>query len=285
MAEDLFGQRQASTHQHCRPDNCVKTSDVLADDVEISRPPFLEQILVSAVPNPGGIADQRIEPDIDDVLGSKGQRNAPQLSRTTDRDVLEASFEQSKDLVPSDIGFEKLRVITEVLQQAVAILRKLEEIVLLAEPLRSQVRMDLALPFDEILFLFEGFTRDAIPPFVESLVDVATLVTDLRELLHCRPMPRLRRPDEIIERDIQLFPNGPELLLHLIAVGERIHAALEGSPVDVLRVLVVAHQEMRLDSGESLVAGNDVRRDLFVRRTQMRTAIDVIDRCGEVEAH
>ena len=50
-------------------------------------------------------------------------------------------------------------------------------------------------------------------------------------------------------------------------------------------MLVIAHQETRLDSAETLVPGNDVGRNLLVRGAQVRATVHVIDGCGEKEAH
>ena len=52
----------------------------------------------------------------------------------------------------------------------------------------------------------------------------------------------------------------------------------------VLRVLVVAHQEARVEAAEPLVAGDDVGADLLVGRAQVRPAVHVVDGGGEEEA-
>src|SRR4029077_8964923 len=81
-------------------------------------------------------------------------------------------------------------------------------------------------------------------------------------------------------------PVGAEDLLHLVAVPQRPQPFLHGLAEDVLGVLVVAHQKARVGPREPLVARDDVGRDLLVGRTQMRTAIDVVDsRCDEEATH
>ena len=49
VAEHLPRQRQPGAHQHRRPDHAVEPGDVLADDVQVGRPPRREQRLVGAV--------------------------------------------------------------------------------------------------------------------------------------------------------------------------------------------------------------------------------------------
>ena len=91
-------------------------------------------------------------------------------------------------------------------------------------------------------------------------------------------MARFRRADEIVERDIEPAPRRRELVLHLIAVLERRESLLDGAAIHVLRVLVVAHQKTRLESRQALVARDHVGADLFVGRTEVRPAVDVINR-------
>ena len=80
-------------------------------------------------------------------------------------------------------------------------------------------------------------------PFVVPLEDVARGGHPLHELLDAGLVPRLGRPDEIVERDVQPLPDVEELRRHAIAVRQRILAELARLPKHVLRVLVVAHDE------------------------------------------
>ena len=241
--------------------------------------------LVRAVANRCRIVDQRVEPDVHHVVGRERQRNAPELTGAADGNVLEPGFDEAEDLVAPDVGLQELRVFLEMFQQRVTIVGQAEEIILLADPFRRQRRVERALPVDQILLLLEGLAGHAVPAFVVSLVDVAPVVAGLRQLLDRRAMARLGRADEVVERDVELLPDRTKLLFHLVAVFERIHAPFERALVDVLRVLVVAHQEMRLAPRETLVAGDDVGGDLLVRRAEVRAAVDVVDGCREVEAH
>ena len=48
-------------------------------------------------------------------------------------------------------------------------------------------------------------------------------------------------------------------------------------------MLVVPHQEARLEAAQPLVAGDDVGADLLVGRAQVRPAVDVVDGGGQKE--
>jgi len=75
-----------------------------------------------------------------------------------------------------------------------------------------------------------------------------------------------------------------EDLLHPIAVRERIEALLRRTLVDVLRMLIVAHEKERVDAAQPLVSRDDVTADLLVGRSQVWAAVDVINCGGEIEA-
>ena len=140
VAEDLPRQRQLRGHQHRRPDHGVKPRDVLADDVQVGRPPLLEHLRVVAESDRRRVVDQGIEPDVDHARRIPRQRNAPRLPRAADRNILQAAFDQPQDFVAPDVGLEELRVRGEVIEQRLLVLRQPEEVVLFADPLRLERR-------------------------------------------------------------------------------------------------------------------------------------------------
>jgi hypothetical protein len=48
VTEDLLRQCDLCAHQHRGPDDGVKPRDVLADDVQVRRPPALEHLTIRA---------------------------------------------------------------------------------------------------------------------------------------------------------------------------------------------------------------------------------------------
>ena len=282
VAKDLFRDRQAGAHQHRGPDNRVKARDVLANDVEIRGPPRADRLGVRAISHGAEVVDQRIDPDVDDAARVVGHRDAPGLPRAADRNILETRLEQSENLVPAHLRHEEVRVPLEMVAQLLGVFRQPEEVVLLADPLGLRP-VNRAIPVDEVLLLLEGLARHAVPAFVMPLEDVAGGGHLLHELLHAGRVPRLGRPNEIVEGNVQTFPDVEELHGHAIAVRERILTELAGLPEDVLRVLVVAHQEMGLDPAEPLVTRDDVGGNLLVRRPEMRAAVHVINSRRQVE--
>ena len=106
----------------------------------------------------------------------------------------------------------------------------------------------------------------------------------LYERRDARFVARLGRADEVVERDVEALPRPAELLLHLIAVRQRIESLFGRLLEHVLRVLVVSHEESGFDAAEPLVPRDHVGSDLLVRRPEVGPAVDVVDRGCKVEA-
>ena len=62
---DLARRLEPGAPQHRRPEDRVEPGDVLADDVEVGRPPALERLRVVREAGAGDVVDQRVEPDVD----------------------------------------------------------------------------------------------------------------------------------------------------------------------------------------------------------------------------
>jgi hypothetical protein len=145
--------------------------------------------------------------------------------------------------------------------------------------------VERALPVDEILLLPEGFARDAVPAFVDPFIYVAGVVAPLCELLHRGAVARFGRADEVVERDVQRRPDVAESLLHLPAVRQRIEPRFDRLLVDVLRVLVIPHEEVRVHAAEALVARHHVGGDLLIGLAGVRPSVHVVDGGGQIEGH
>ena len=173
----------------------------------------------------------------------------------------------------------------EVLEERPLIFRQPEEMVLLPDPLRDGERVQgtTASSTRSLSCLNASAANAALTFRIHALVDIAGFIDPARQLSDAVPVPWLRRPDEIIERNVHAPPRLSEHQLHLVTVLQRIETLLRGLPEDVLRVFVIAHQEPCVDSTEPLVPGDDVGDDFLVRGAEVRTAVDVVNRRRNVE--
>ncbi len=72
VREHLSRKRQPGAHQHGGPDDGVETRDVLADQVQIGRPPVVQALWIRAETNGCRVVDERVEPDVDDAVRIPG---------------------------------------------------------------------------------------------------------------------------------------------------------------------------------------------------------------------
>ena len=68
MREDALGKRQIGGHQERRPEDGVEADDLLADQVQVGGPETSSSVSADRAQ----VRDQRVEPDIEDVLPSTG---------------------------------------------------------------------------------------------------------------------------------------------------------------------------------------------------------------------
>ena len=143
------------------------------------------------------VVDERIRPDVRDLVGVPGDRDPPRLPGTTDREVLEAPRDERPGLVGPKPGEDEVRPLVVEGQQALLVRGEPEEPVSLFDPLGLDLVLR-ALPVDELLLRLEGLAADAVEPRVDVLVDVvASVVADpLQELLDEPLVAVVARPDE-----------------------------------------------------------------------------------------
>ena len=142
-----------------------------------------------------------------------------------------------------------------------------------------------ALAVDELVLVLEGLAADAVEPGVDVLVDVAVVVDALQEVLDEALVALIGRPDEVVDRRVdarrQLLPRDDDLVDVLLGR----EPLLRSDPRHLVRVLVDSREEVRLLAALPVMAHEDVGRDRRVRVADVRRRVDVVNGCGQVEAH
>ena len=203
VGEDLLRQRQAGAHQHRRPVEAMEARDVLADDVQVGRPPLLEGGRVIGEPGPGQVVGQRVEPDVDAVLLVAGERDAPGRSRAADAEVAEPLAQPAEHLVAEVLRLAEGRVLGVQPLEPLLVGGEPEEVVVLLQPLRLEGRMVRAAAVDELLIGLELVAAGAVPAGVDALVDVAGRLGAAHHLDRGHRVVRIGGADEPIEADAE----------------------------------------------------------------------------------
>ena len=207
MGLDLLRKREAGGEQEGGPVDAVEADDLLADEVEIGRPVFGEagNVLggIAAIADGGDVVDQRVEPDVDDVLRIVGDGNAPLEAGARDGEVFEAAAHEAEDLVAAGFGFDRECAGFDEFDQLRLILREAEEIVFFGDPLRLRPVVR-AFSVDEILIEVVRFAPFAVVTLVPVLVNVALIERFLDERLDDALMVGVRGADKPVVADVDL---------------------------------------------------------------------------------
>src|SRR5262249_10483034 len=153
------------------------------DHVDVRRPEPPEALSVGAVADGRRVVQERVEPDIDRLLGVEGDGDAPGEPLAADRDVLKPGAHEVDDLVPAALRLDEVGVRLVVREASVAERGEPEEVVLLLHALERLVRVVRAAAVDQLLLRLERLATGAIEPGVRLLVNVPGVVNGLDELL------------------------------------------------------------------------------------------------------
>ena len=238
VAIDLLRQRQVERHEDARPDDRVEAHDLLADEVQVSRPVLVELLRIVEETDWRQVVRQCVEPDVNDVLRVDGDRDAPVERGARDAEVVEALLDEVDHLIAARDRLDEVRMVFDVLQHAVRVLAHLEEVRFLGDFLHRAVAVRAAAVLIELVFRPIALARRAVEAFVGALVDVALRVDAVEDLLHDALVALLRRADEIIVADVEAFPEILEARHDLVDVLDWRDAGLFGLLLDLLAVLV-----------------------------------------------
>ena len=230
------------------------------------------------------VVDQRVDPDVDDLVLIPRNRDTPRLSGSAEAEVLEPALDEAPRLVSAEVGQDEVRPLVVELQQRLLVAREPEEVVLLLDPLRDGAVLG-TLPVHELVLVLERLAADAVETRVGVLVDVAVVVDPLDELLDESLVALIRRADEEVDAGTDLLRDLAPLLRDLVDVDLRIQPLLFCDAVHLRRVLVRAGEEERVLASLPVMAHEDVRRERRVRMPDVRRRVDVVDRCRQVEGH
>ncbi|MPM59569.1 hypothetical protein SDC9_106413 [bioreactor metagenome] len=235
--------------------------------MDIGRPEFaIERIVLASPPECGNVVAQRVQPDIDHVFAVKIDRNPPREAGAAHAEIFQPRQEEVlQHLVGAAVGLDERRVVLDILDQAIGVLRKPEEIAFLLDQLDRPAAVGTnAARFFNLAVEPEAFAGCAIMPGVFRFIDVALIIKLLEHLLHGLDMIVIRGADEFIIGDVQELPEV------LKPCDDMIHIRLRGYTgglclaFDLLAVLVRAGEEEGLVPALAVIARDGVCRDRAV---------------------
>ena len=261
------------------------TEDVLSDQMVGGGPPCLELRVVRQITDGGDIVDERVEPDVGDIVRVERQFDAPRKARLRTADAEVAEFfatEETERLLAAVLRHDEIRMLFDVVDQPVLILSHLEEVALLLQLFDGAVAIRAAA-VHEILFREIAFIGNAIPTFVGGGVNQIAVVEILQNLLDDGLVALLRRADEIVVRDAETFPKVLKTNDILVAMLQRRAAGLLGGALHFLPMFVRSRQEERLLAEQAVVLGEHVGQNGRVGMADVGDVVHIVNGCGDVE--
>ena len=288
MAVDVLGQGHIHAHQHRGPNDGVEADDLLADEMHIGRPEGLVvavRIFVVHEAERRRVVEQRVDPDVHDMLGVEVNRDAPLEARAGDAEVLQARVNEVVDhLVDAGARQQEVRV-DEQVTHAVRVLGQAEEIGLLLGVHNGAAAVGAAA-VDELALGPEALAGGAVLADILALVDVALFIHLLEDFLDGGNMVVVGGADEAVIADVHQLPQILDALGALDDVIDELlrrNTGLLGLQLDLLAVLVGAGQELDVVALQPLVAGHSVGSDGAVGMADVQLIAGIIDRRCNVE--
>ena len=280
--DEVLVQGEAGRFEHGGPKHPVGFDDVLADEVVGRRPVTIHQILGF---QRRVVVDERVEPDVGDVLLVPGQGDSPghAAARAADREVADRLAQHRQHLVSVALGADEVGVVLDVFPQPRPILLHAEEVVGFAAVFGQLVAVG-AFAVDQLFLGHEAFGAHAVEPGILAVEDVVVVVDVLQDLADDHLVTVLGGADEFVVLKAQAIPGVAELGRDLVAV---LLGRLVGGGRglgDLFTVLVGAGQEIGVVSPEAMEAGDDVDQDGGVGVSDVGRGIDVKDGGGGVES-
>ena len=186
MAKYLLGQRQTSRHQERWPVNRVETDNILADQMQAGGPVFPPFLRVVGKANARNISDQRVEPNIHDMVFTTRNLHAPIEAGPRHRKVTQAAFDEAQRFVAPAFGPHEIGVRGVKIQQWLLIFGKAEKPGFLGRPFHRRTlrgKFNAPFPVDQLAFIVKGFITHAIPAFIPVEIEVSTGLQPLPDRL------------------------------------------------------------------------------------------------------
>jgi hypothetical protein len=231
------------------------------------------------------IVQQRVKPDVGDIVRVKGQRDAPlqPRARAGHTEVIQGLLQEFQHLLLPVSRKNKVRVLPQIIHQPVLILPQFEKIVRLRDFRDRTKNLRPGTIRVAVLLLQELLLAGAVETLVFGLVDFPLVKELLEHLGDDPPVTGFGRADEIVIGDVELGEQRAELRANLIDILLRWDAPLLRTLLHFLAVLINPGQEMHPVAHQAAEAGNDVRQHYFIGVAQVRRTVHVVDRGGDVE--
>ena len=161
------------------------------------RPEPLRQVLARARERERRVVvQQRVPPDVEDLLGVPRDRDAPAEAAAAERDVLQAALDERERLVVAHARLDEVGALGEQALERLLERRQPEEPVVLVLARQRDLVDRAGVALGDLALGLEVRAARAVPALVHALVGVAVVLHARQDLLDLRDVARVARADE-----------------------------------------------------------------------------------------
>src|SRR5216683_1562802 len=278
MCPDLFWQGEPGGHQKGGPVNGVEANDFLADEMDISRPESC--LLILRATDSAEIGGERVEPDVKNVGLLAGNGNAPANRSSRDAQVAEAAFDKTENFVATGFGLDEIGMLGVPIEKRLLECGELEVEIGFGNGFRGTAAIGAVLAG---LYVDVGVVVDAVLAGVVSGVDETIVSALLEKPLHGVRVLQVGSTNKFVALDTEFVPEGAPLRGHFRDEFGFRNAGLFRGALDVDAVLIGAGGHDHVVAAHAFVAADGVAHDGRVSVADMRQAVRVVNRRGQVK--
>ena len=132
--------------------------------------------------------------------------NPPVKRGTRYSQILKPLFYELNHFIATRFRLNKIRIFFDEFQPLICIFSEFKEVAFLFNLLYRAATIWTCMIFTKFLLSPECFARCTVPTFIFSLVNIAFFISFCKELLYYLFMAFISSTNEVIVRDMHLFP-------------------------------------------------------------------------------
>ena len=250
--------------------------------MHITRPEALKKRLIVERAHARDVVRQRVDPDIEHVLGIVRPFDTPIKSGATDREVSKPRRDKRSHFVSPSIGLNAMRVRIVPLQKRLLILAEPEEIALLLNPFHLGARRLHMTVFDFGL-VKKRFIGGGVPSRIRIEIDIAVGFHTIDDFGHNFGVIRIRRADKPVVGQLEFLKEPLETCRVLVREFFWRNPQFFRRTLNLETMLISAGQKENVCTSLPIMTRHRIRQNRGVGVTDMGLAVDVVNRGRDVE--
>ena len=226
------------------------------------------------------ISSQRVKPDVKNVRLFARNGNAPTNRRAGNAEITESAFDEAENLIAARFWLDEFRMLGVPMEQRLLKRGKLEEIICLGDSFRGASTVGTIFPS---LYVHVSVVVDAVLPGIVAGVDESVFTAQFEEPLDGMRVLQIRSANEFVAGNAEFVPEGFPLGSHFRdEFGFRDARFFRGA-FDIHTVFVGAGSHHHVITAHAFIAADGVADDGRIRVANVRQAVRVVDRRGQIE--